>query len=145
MKTITIQVPDDCEVKIVKKNNNPKNCPFQEGDVLTSGFGNIVLFKRLSSDNAIVYSAILTKNSQLEIRESTGVGYINDVRFATEEERQKFIDALKQSKDSLLAKDLLKKYFNIVLIKTYQDLIDSKKSLEGWYIRTSSEITEAYY
>jgi hypothetical protein len=59
MKTITINVPDNCEVKIVKKEE--KKCKFKKGDVIVSKAGFIAIFEKLGDpkDNYPVYYSVL--------------------------------------------------------------------------------------
>lgn len=43
MKTITIQIPDNCEIQIVRKEEE-KECKFKKGDIIVSGYGSIAIF-----------------------------------------------------------------------------------------------------
>ena len=130
MKTITINVPDDCEVQIVRKEERKKN-RFKKGDVIVFYSGHIGIFEELkhdpNSDVKLLYYSTLysTSNGFHSINKIDYfcIGTEHNCRLATEKEKAILIIALKEiSKESQDAVKVLKNVFNIKYIpkiKTY--------------------------
>lgn len=146
MKTITIQVPDDCDVQIVRSKNK-----FKKGDVIVTSYGNIAIYEEIKVINnmKVVYYSTLYVPSDRKFRKLNEVdrgivAYENDCHLATKEQKELLINALKtEAKTNNDAKIVLKEVFNIEVepvIRTYQDLIDNKVKLEGYFINSNSGI-----
>lgn len=152
MKTITIQIPDDCDIQIIKKEEKKKSeCKFKKGDVIVSCAGLIAIFEKIdlspNSGREIVYYSTLysTINGFSCINKlSYGIGEEKNCRLATKEEVSTLIKALKQKAAKFIdAREVLKEVFNIdyiPMVKTYQDLIINKESCRGYYVDTYSNI-----
>lgn len=149
MKTITINVPDDCEVQIVKKEE--KKYEFKKGDVIVSKFGSIAIFEKIDRNpetgNIVVFFSTLYKDNELKFinKVGCGIGYEEECRLANKEEINTLIYALKEevSKGNKNAIKVLKEVFNIEVspkIRTYQDLIDNRVSIEGAWIDNKAHI-----
>lgn len=148
MKKITINVPDDCEVQVVRK-----EAKFKKGDIIYTYSGLIAIFEKidlcpLTTNDVVFYSALFdieNKKFRHPIGKiSWGIGDTRDCRLATEDEINIFIDALKEEiksgKQSDAAKKVLKEVFNIEVkpvIRTYQDLIDNNKIISGYFISSA--------
>lgn len=147
MKTITINVPDDFkipegyEVKIIKIESK-----FKKGDIITSMNGLIAVFEKLDvcpkTGNVVVYFSTLYSPS-LGLKHINnigfGIGKEKDCKFATTEEVNALINALRNKAccGNEDAKKVLKEVFNIEyhpIIRTYQDLIDNRLKLNGYFI-----------
>lgn len=78
---------------------SPKVVKFEpkDGDVCKSTFC-IYIFKRANNAKAVVYHCCLNVDQdELSVKESVGVGYVGEYqRYATEEEKQKLFDKLKE-------------------------------------------------
>ena len=72
--------------------------PFKDGDIISKGVF-IVIVSHIESDGRIWYHCWYdTKYKDCKIKKDYGIGNINDgdeIRFATEEEKQKLFDAIK--------------------------------------------------
>lgn len=146
MKTITIQVPDDCDVQIVKKESK-----FKKGDVIVSKCGLIAIYEKTEIreyDRKVVYYSTLYSPSYGKLKKinkvNFGIGCENDCHLATKEQKEILINALKtEAETNDDAKIVLKEVFNIEVepvIRTYQDLIDNNVELKGFYIGVNSDL-----
>lgn len=145
MKTVTIQVPDDCEVQIVKKESK-----FKKGDVIVSSSGNIAIYEetKVTDGRRVVYYSTLYNPYDKRFRKLNkvdyGIGYEKECYLATKKQKELLINALKtEAETNDDAKIVLKEVFNIEVepaIRTYQDLIDNKVKLEGYFINSNSGI-----
>lgn len=142
MRKVTIEIPDDYEVRVVKK----EETVFKDGDILfveckTTGNSYIFIYKNCNTYRKTDCYCNFRIGS-CKIGECTNICEdedIREIRKASEYERNMIIDALKSNKKS----DLLKKFFNIELkneIKTYQDLIDNNILINGFWINNRCEI-----
>lgn len=153
MKTITIQVPDGCEVQIVKKEENKKK-KFEKGDIIVSQVGLIAIYEKeekalfVENKHRVYYSTLYSPNLHKFVEINTinfGIGYTEDCRLANDAEKEILIKALMavvgdKKKD---ANQVLKDVFNIVpTIKTYQDLIDNKIEINGYIITSAARLEE---
>lgn len=146
MKTITIQVPDDCEVKIVKKENK-----FKKGDIIVSCMGLIAVYEKTdfmpnTNHKVVFYSTLYRPNKGFTYLDKIdfGIGTEEDCRKATSDERLILYTALyREAKDNEKARIVLKEVFNIdykSTIRTYQDLIDNNTYINGYFIGELSNI-----
>ena len=71
--------------------------PFVKGDVLVSKTGNIVLCSHIDEKQLVHYYCLLNPCGYLKIRDDVGVGYSFECTLATEEEKQKLFNALKEN------------------------------------------------
>lgn len=76
-----------------------KWCPFNPGDVLVSGSGNIVLFSHINDRQVVYYHCILYPVGDMNIVEGTsyGVGKVHNCKLATEEQRKRLFNKLQMS------------------------------------------------
>lgn len=152
MKEITIQVPDDCEVKIVKKENK-----FKKDDIITTKVGRfIAIYEKTdscrdgSSYKVVYYSTLYNAETDKVIYLDGlryGIGTERDCKKASDTEISILIAALKrEAVKNLKARKVLKEIFNIdyePIIRTYQDLIDNRVKLEGFYIDAISDVVSS--
>lgn len=89
----------------------PEYMTFKDGDVLSNGNGFIFILDGHGDYKTSLYVAIC-ENGNLTFGGAAHANYIDLFRFATEEEKQKLIDALKASKEPQ-AKEYLKRFFGI--------------------------------
>lgn len=147
MKEITIQVPDDCEVKIVKKENK-----FKKGDIIVpKNSGLIAIYEKTdftpnTNYKVVFYSTLYMPNRGFTSLDKIdfGIGTEEDCRKATSAERLILYTALyKEDRDNEKARKVLKEVFNKdyePIIRTYQDLIDNNVQTKGFYINNASDI-----
>lgn len=143
MKTITINIPDDYEVQVVR--NEAK---FKKWDIIASVSKPtlISVYEKtdyLSQDKhekVVYYSTIYSTGTKEFIRideTDYGIGSEEDCRKAIYNEISEFIEALtKESVSNPKARKVLKEVFNKEVepvIRTYQDLIDNKIEIEGYW------------
>lgn len=143
MKKVTINIPDDCEVQVVRK-----EAKFKKGDIIVSSSGLIAVYEKIDfspAGNEIVYFSTLYNP------ESGKFIYINTVRAgmstkeyyrkATGNESLLLYTALYiEAKDNAKARKVLKEVFNKEVepvIRTYQDLIDNNKIISGYFISSA--------
>ena len=155
MKTITINVPDNCEVQIVRKEEK-KECKFKKGDIVYKA-GFIAIFEEAyfnpTANIDVLYYSTLFYPIDYRFKGIINcvrcdIGSLKNCRLATEEEKNTLIDALKiEAKDgeqSVAAKKVLKEVFNINIdpvIRTYQDLIKNRIRISGYNINTDSSMS----
>lgn len=96
----------------------PEYLTFKDGDILSNGYGFVFILDGHGDCKTSLYVAI-RKNGNLTFGGAAHVNDINLFRLATEEEKKKFIDALKASKDPR-AKEYLKRFFGIEQKKEYE-------------------------
>lgn len=144
MKTITIQVPDDCDIQIVKKESK-----FKKGNVIVSSSGNIAIYEetKVTDGRRVVYYSTLYNPYDKRFRKLNkvgyGIGYEKECYLATKEQKELLINALKtEAETNDDAKIVLKEVFNIYepIIRTYQDLIDYKISIQGAFSNNNGDI-----
>ena len=76
--------------------------PFQDGDVISNN-SYIAIFHKLGKpnfceyDKVVYYHCYLRGSGYLKARKDCGVGYISDFRFASESEKQKLLNAIKEN------------------------------------------------
>lgn len=83
-----------------KEKTLEKLCPFNAGDVLISGAGNIVLFSHINDEQIIYYHCISSSIWRgIRIYEGTncGVGKVHHCRLATDKQRDMLFDRLQKS------------------------------------------------
>lgn len=159
MKTIAVQVlvpnsfqlPENYEVKIIEK--TPK---FKKGDVITNG-PFIAIYEKgeysaIANKFKVYYNTVYNINSNLFNINTIecGIGYENDCRFSNNVEKRILLTALQLEVENNTdkAKDaikILKEVFDIEVvlpIRTYQDLIDQKISINGYYLGVNGNIMQ---
>jgi hypothetical protein len=107
---------------------------FENGDVVVSGIGNLVLFshtKRMYDKDIIYFHCILTPLGKLEIGENCGVGGTEDCTLASDKQRERLFNALTKSGYKWNSKD-----------KTLEKLKESKFKTED--NENEPEISEEY-
>lgn len=67
----------------------------KDGDVC-KGINCVFLFKELTVENYVIYYCCHSRGGGWTLHPSTGTGHIDNIRLATEEEKQKFFDKLKE-------------------------------------------------
>lgn len=95
----------------------PEHMAFKEGDILYARVKNgnwyVFIYRDNGKDKTFFYAAIDNKGKLfIEKNRITDNNDISELRFATDEEKQTLIDALKESKEPK-AKEYLKRFFNI--------------------------------
>lgn len=96
----------------------PEYMTFKEGDILSSG-DDVFVLKRIDGDSRIEYYACSYMSFDLLDSDIFGGNLVYKLRYATEEEKQKLIDALKASKEPK-AKEYLKRFFGIEQKQEYE-------------------------
>lgn len=89
----------------------PEYLTFKDGDVISSG-DDVLILKKIVNNNAVdfyscVYMPYVMFNSDIK-----GLDIVHNIRLATEEEKQRLIEALKASEEPQ-AKECLKRFFGI--------------------------------
>ena len=67
---------------------------FKKGDIIVDCVGIIAIFDHLRDGAAIVYNAIRRTNGDIIVKTDTGIGYANNARLATQEEKDLFFNSL---------------------------------------------------
>lgn len=140
MKKVTINVPDDCEVQIVRK-----EVKFKKGDIIVSCTGLIAVYEKTdfmygTNPKVVFFSTAYKPDNGFIYLDKIdfGIGTEEDCRKATSDERLTFYIALKKKAETnLKARKVLKEVFNKEvkpIIRTYQDLIDNNKLISGYVI-----------
>lgn len=149
MKKITINVPDDCEVQVVRK-----EAKFKKGDIIVSCTGLIAVYEKTdfmpATDQKVVFFSTAYKPNSGFIyldKIDFGIGTEKDCRKATSAENLILYTALyKKAKDNKSARKVLKEIFNIEfkpVIRTYQDLVNNGETIDkGYWIGEDSSINE---
>lgn len=145
MKKVVINVPDDCEVQVVRK-----EAKFKKGDIVISCGGMIAIYEKTDfmpeteNEKVLYYSTLYNPYSKsfVSIDEvDYGIGEEEDCEKATTFDEKVLLEALKQkAKNSTKASKVLKEVFNIEVkpvIRTYQDLIDNNKIISGYFISSA--------
>lgn len=145
MKTIMINVPDDYEVQVVRK-----EAKFKKGDIISSKIGLIAVFEKIvlkDGERLVCFSTIYSPFREAFVwidKVSYGIGYESDCTLASIDQKDTLIKALKkEAETNPKARKVLKDVFNIEVepvIRTYEDLIDSSKSIAGYHIDTACDI-----
>lgn len=146
MKKVVINVPDDCEVQVVKK-----EAKFKKGDIVISRGGMIAIYEKTDfmpeteNEKVLYYSTLYNPYSKsfISIDEvDYGIGEEEDCEKATTFDEKVLLGALKQkAKDNAKARKVLKEVFNKEVepvIRTYQDLIDNAKIIKGYFISSAN-------
>lgn len=145
MKKVVINVPDDCEVQVVRK-----EAKFKKGDIVISRGGMIAIYEKTDfmpeteNEKVLYYSTLYNPYSKsfVSIDEvDYGIGEEENCEKATTFDKKVLLEALKQkAKNSTKASKVLKEVFNIEVkpvIRTYQDLIDNNKIISGYFISSA--------
>lgn len=140
-----INVPDGYEVQVVRK-----EAKFKKGDIISSKIGLIAVFEKIvlkDGERLVCFSTIYSPFREAFVwidKVSHGIGYETECSIASKEQRKILINALKkEAETNPKARKVLKDVFNIEVepvIRTYEDLIDSSKSIAGYYIDTACDI-----
>lgn len=143
MKKVVINVPDDCEVQVVRK-----EVKFKKGDIISAMNRLIAIFEKsvLEDGERVVYFSTAyspLKETFIRIDEvNYGIGYESDCTLASTEQKDTLIKALKkEAKTNPRARKVLKEVFNKEIepvIRTYQDLIDNAKIIKGYFISSAN-------
>lgn len=154
MKKITINVPDNCEVQVVRK-----EAKFKKGDIVISRGGLIAIYEKTDfmpeteNEKVLYYSTLYNPYSKsfINIDEvDYGIGEEEDCEKATTFDEKVLLEALKQkAKNSTKASKVLKEVFNIEVkpvIRTYQDLVNNDETIDrGYWIGEDSSINEVVF
>ena len=105
-----------CNTKATSSHNLvlqvPEYTQFKDGEVLSSEDGDFVFMLNKNGRYKTSQYVCLLQNNKISFGGAADADHIERYRYATEEEKQKLIDALKQSYVSK-AKEYLKRFFNI--------------------------------
>ena len=75
--------------------------PFVNGDIITSKEGGVALFShtkpRFECDNVVYYHCLFYSPQTFKLGLDYGIGSVSDCKFATEEEKQKLFQAIKDN------------------------------------------------
>ena len=75
--------------------------PFVNGDIITSKAGGVALFSHTQTlfecDNVVYYHCLFYSPQTFKLGLDYGIGSVSDCRFATEEEKQKLFQAIKDN------------------------------------------------
>lgn len=140
-----INVPDGYEVQVVRK-----EAKFKKGDIISSKIGLIAVFEKIvlkDGERLVCFSTIYSPFREAFVwidKVSHGIGYETECSIASKEQRKILINALKkEAETNPKARKVLKDVFNIEVepvIRTYEDLINSSKSIAGYHIDTACDI-----
>lgn len=118
MRTVTIEIPEDCEVQIVKKVKEEKiQSEYKHGDVLISKENSIFLFSGESDSKGYVALCGIRTEKKLDCSLDTREMYWTDkvIRKANDNEIRDLKVALKKDYKNPLARKYLKEFFDIDL------------------------------
>lgn len=147
MKKVTINIPDDCEVQVVRKESKFKKWEIIASiskPTLISVYEKTDFLSPGSNEKVVYFSTIYSSGKKEFIRideTDYGMGSEEDCRKATYNEISEFKEALtKEAANNPRARKVLKEIFNKEVepvIRTYQDLIDNNKIISGYFISSA--------
>lgn len=131
--------------------NIPEYTTFKDGDVLSNEEGDYLFILNTNGKYLTSHYASWKKGSYLHLNNGhADQNNIERYRFATEDERQKFIDALKISKEPK-AEIYLKQFFGIEIepkykFKPFDKVLVRDTEIDDWHVSLfAREIADAQY
>lgn len=120
----------------------PEYMTFKDGDILSSG-EDVFILKEIDGRSKAKYYACTFMNYDLFDSEVVAENLVNSLRLATEEEKQKLINALRESKEPK-AKEYLKRFFGIEQKQEYEfkpfDKVICRDDYSEWFVDMFSHI-----
>lgn len=115
---------------------------FKNNDVLSAktvdGYSCLLIYKKNDDLNLYTNAIYYYLNDYIYLNSQFPISNFVSINYATDNEKDYLIYHLKRCNYV----DILKEVFNITPIKTYQDLIDSKMKITGYFIDSSSATIE---
>lgn len=126
--------------------------PFEKGDVIVSQSGNIAIYSHFETSyykkKVVYYQCLLYSSDEIKVVNDCGIGYIEDCRYATKEEKERLYKALEKEgyKYNSTTKTVEKiKKFDISTLKPFDEVLVRDESNHEWIISLYSHFSKNTY